>query len=158
MAAFFFNDIGFYLTHRALHAHPFIYKHIHKQHHEYSGSIGLAAEYANPVESLISNIIPSLGGVILFGCHHPICVAIWLALRLQQTYFAHSGYCFRGTIIDFIGLGHSVGAAFHDHHHATNQGNYGSFFTDWCGNSMDAWLASGGLEGYLAKKKKIKAV
>jgi sterol desaturase/sphingolipid hydroxylase (fatty acid hydroxylase superfamily) len=109
--AFFFNDTMFYYTHRILHTKALYF--LHKQHHKYAGTMGIAAEYANPIESIFSNIIPSIGGVVLFGCHHPLCVLIWIAMRLQQTYFAHSGYAFRNTWIDFIGLGHSESAIFH---------------------------------------------
>lgn len=73
--AHIFNDVGFYFTHRLLH-HPYIYASFHKQHHDYHGTISIAAEYANPVESLLSNVIPSLGGVLCFGCH-PLVVVVW---------------------------------------------------------------------------------
>merc|ERR1719150_539863 len=47
-----FNDVGFYWSHRLVH-HPALYGKIHKQHHTYSGSIGIAAEYAGVVESVV---------------------------------------------------------------------------------------------------------
>ena len=49
------------LLHRVLH-HPLLYKHIHKKHHEWSTPIGLVADYAHPVEHVISNIIPMYTG------------------------------------------------------------------------------------------------
>jgi len=116
--------------------------------------MGIAAEYANPIESLVSNIFPSVGGVIFFGCHHPICFLVWLTLRLQQTFFVHSGYCFKDTLIDFVGLGHSEGAIFHDHHHTSNRGNFGNFFWDYMCGTMDHFLAGGGYDGYLKKSEK----
>lgn len=39
--------------------------------------MGIAAEYANPIEQIFANMIPSLLGMILFPTH-PLCVAIWL--------------------------------------------------------------------------------
>ncbi len=42
---------GFYWTHRILH-HPVMYKRFHKQHHEYTGTIGFAAEHAHPFEQV----------------------------------------------------------------------------------------------------------
>jgi sterol desaturase/sphingolipid hydroxylase (fatty acid hydroxylase superfamily) len=46
-----FLEASFYWIHRALH-HPTLYKHIHKQHHEYKGTIGFATEYATPAEQV----------------------------------------------------------------------------------------------------------
>ena len=46
-----FLDTSFYWSHRLLH-HPRLYKHFHKQHHEYRGTIGFAAEYAHFVEQV----------------------------------------------------------------------------------------------------------
>ena len=44
------EDTGFYWLHRLLH-HKAIYKHIHKVHHQYKdATIGIASEYAHPVE------------------------------------------------------------------------------------------------------------
>ena len=42
-------DTIFYWTHRLLH-HRALYKHIHKQHHQFKNTIGIAAEYAHPVK------------------------------------------------------------------------------------------------------------
>lgn len=125
------------------------------QHHEYKGSIGLAAEYAHPLESFVSNIIPSIGGVVVFGCHHPLCIIVWIAVRLQQTYLAHSGMALQGTLLDVVGFAHTDSAAFHDCHHTSNRGNYGSILTDWLFGTIDAAYLSGGLaEGYISKHVK----
>ena len=73
---------------------------------------------------LLSNILPTIGGVVLFGCHHPYCVIIWITMRLEQTYMAHSDYAFKNTLLDYVGLAHTDSAIFHDHHHTTNRGNF----------------------------------
>lgn len=44
---FLVNDFVFYWSHRLLH-HPRLYK-IHKKHHQYYVTTGLAAEFAHPV-------------------------------------------------------------------------------------------------------------
>ncbi len=41
---FILNDILFYYGHRALHS-KLLYKAIHKQHHQYTGTRSFAAEY-----------------------------------------------------------------------------------------------------------------
>ena len=77
---------------------------------------------------------------------------LWLAWRLEQTYEAHSGYCFYGTWLHSIGLTNSEAAAYHDYHHTGNRGNFGASYLDWMHGTMDSWLAEGGIEGYIAKK------
>jgi len=54
------NDVGFYWTHRLLHSKA-LYKRFHKKHHTFRGSVGAAAEYAHPVEVILSNQIPTIG-------------------------------------------------------------------------------------------------
>lgn len=51
--------------------------------------------------------------------------AIWLFIRLKQTYEAHSGYAFKGTWYAATGLAHVDAACFHDYHHTINRGNFG---------------------------------
>merc|ERR1712224_449646 len=84
--AHLFNDWGFYFAHRAFH-HPWLYARFHKQHHTFQGTTGIAAEFASPVESILANQGPTMGGMLLFG-RHPVLVIVWLLLRLQQTYEA----------------------------------------------------------------------
>jgi sterol desaturase/sphingolipid hydroxylase (fatty acid hydroxylase superfamily) len=67
------NDFIFYWSHRALHT-PFLYKRIHKQHHEFKQSIGIAAEYSHPIEGMI-NLIATIGPVIISGTH---MISFWI--------------------------------------------------------------------------------
>jgi sterol desaturase/sphingolipid hydroxylase (fatty acid hydroxylase superfamily) len=71
-----FNGITFYASHRLFHS-KLLYSTIHKQHHEFNGTIGIAAEYANPIEQIFANMIPTLAGMIIYPTH-PLCVAVWL--------------------------------------------------------------------------------
>lgn len=152
-----FNDVLFYLTHRLAHCKS-LYIPVHKQHHEFTGTIGFAAEYANPLEVIISNQIPTIGGVLFFGCH-PICIWIWISLRLQQTYEAHSGYCFEGHWLETLLITHADSAAHHDHHHTVNMVSQSIhvpkyflflsalspprwFLCCWCGGSALCFLSS----------------
>lgn len=51
------EEFGFYYTHRLLH-HPYLYKHIHKIHHEWTAPIGIVGIYAHPIEHCVcSNVI-----------------------------------------------------------------------------------------------------
>ena len=54
-----FNDFFFYWSHRAFHITA-VYPYVHKKHHTYTGSIGIAAEFAHPAETLISNTFPTV--------------------------------------------------------------------------------------------------
>jgi len=150
--AFVFNDFFFYWAHRTVHSRA-LYKWIHKQHHEYKGTIGFAAEYASPLEQVFANQLPTIGGCLFSGAH--LCVfLVWLAARMEETYEAHSGYCFYGTWLHQIGLTNSEHTAYHDFHHTGNRGNFGG--CDWLDHlfgTQDAWLAIGGIEGYIAKKR-----
>lgn len=74
-------------------------------------------------------------------------------MRLRETYEAHSGYCFDGTLLDRMGLMHCNNAVHHDHHHSCNQGNYGALYLDYLFGTMDAYAKSGGYQGYLDKKR-----
>jgi len=77
------------------------------------GTVAIAAENAHPVEAVLSNALPSLGGCLLMGSH-PAVFMTWLAWRLEETYEAHSGYCFRGSWLHSIGLTNADHAAYHE--------------------------------------------
>lgn len=146
----FVNDWGFYWSHRLFHS-SWLYRNIHKKHHNYVGSIGFAAEHAHPIEQIFANTLPSIGGCMLAGVH-PWVFWCWLTTRLQQTYEAHSGYCFAGTWLHKIGLTRADSAAFHDFHHSNNTGNFGATYLDHFFGTMDSWREIGGAEGYIAQK------
>lgn len=147
--AFLLNDWGFYLTHRALH-HPALYRRFHKQHHRFTGTVSFAAEYAHPVEVLLSNHMPTLAGCVLMGAH-PLVLFVWLVARLEKTYETHSGYSFDGTVMQKLGLANGRGAIWHDFHHSHNQGNFGNMYIDWLCGTMGPWSENGGWEAYARK-------
>eukprot|EP00026_Physarum_polycephalum_P014823 Phypoly_transcript_15382.p1 GENE.Phypoly_transcript_15382~~Phypoly_transcript_15382.p1 ORF type:complete len:290 (-),score=29.55 Phypoly_transcript_15382:60-908(-) len=124
LISFILEDAYFYFVHRLLHYGP-LYKHIHKKHHDYAAPIGIAAEYAHPVESLFLGIGTLVGPMLL--TRHLFSLWAWLLVRLYQTVEAHSGYDFPWSptkLIPFWG-----GAIFHDFHHETFSGNFSSTFT-----------------------------
>ncbi len=81
----------FYLTHRLLHT-PFLYRNVHKTHHQFTYTVFFAAEHAHPVEWLLGNVIPFLAGPQLVGAHTAF-VWVWIFTRISITLTNHSGYC-----------------------------------------------------------------
>ena len=150
MAVFYVvNEIGFYWGHRALHWGP-LYRAIHKQHHAFVGTRSFAAEYSHVVEAVFTAYLPFLAGPLLMRAHFH-SVSVWFFARLVETYEAHSGYVFVGSIADRLGLSYAKQAAYHDHHHVANRGNFGNPLLDWLCGTMDHWIAIGRLEGYISR-------
>eukprot|EP00164_Ancoracysta_twista_P028575 GFYU01057064.1.p1 GENE.GFYU01057064.1~~GFYU01057064.1.p1 ORF type:complete len:194 (+),score=20.31 GFYU01057064.1:38-583(+) len=126
--AILINETGFYTVHRLMHEIPFLYRTIHKKHHEFIGSVSVAAEYSHPVEDILAAVIPTLGIFLVPSLPpmHPLFAFVWIAARSAETYEAHSGYCFHNSLLQRLGLLHSSHMAFHDFHHTINKGNYGT--------------------------------
>ncbi|XP_078480996.1 zinc finger protein isoform X2 [Ciona intestinalis] len=99
------DEFIFYYSHRLFH-HPFIYKHIHKMHHEWIAPISIAASYAHPIEHIVSNALPLLVGPILMGSHIAV-VWIWLVIAQFETCLHHCNYHFPVM----------SSPQFHDYHH-----------------------------------------
>ncbi|XP_011663545.1 fatty acid hydroxylase domain-containing protein 2 isoform X2 [Strongylocentrotus purpuratus] len=114
------EEIGFYYSHRLLH-HPFLYKNVHKMHHEWTAPIGLVTMYAHPVENLLANSLPAITGPLLVGSHL-LTFHIWLLLAQYVSMIHHSGY--------HLPLLPSPEA--HDYHHLKFNNNYGVLgILDW---------------------------
>ncbi|KAL7695032.1 Fatty acid hydroxylase [Lotmaria passim] len=151
------NEVGFYTAHGALHSNPTLYRVFHKKHHMYIGTIGIAAEYASPVEEILANAIPTVAyfAIMFFSFTRgaaaesafvttarawPLFMT-WMWARLWETYETHSGYCFADSWMGKMGLMHGHRARFHDFHHTHNVSNYGAgLFMDAILNTMDPYL------------------
>jgi len=133
------NEFIFYWLHRSLHSKA-LYKYIHKQHHEFSGSVGYAAEYSHPLENIFVNQLSVMAGVLLLPklyappndkCHLLVFL-IWIAVRLYETYEGHSGYSFLLGVITTI-------TKDADHQHDSNK-NDGSTCVSTIGKKIVFYL------------------
>lgn len=114
------EEITFYYSHRLLHT-PYLYRRVHKQHHEWTAPIGIGAVYAHPVEFAFGNIVTIASGPLLLGSCQ-VTTFIWIALATTVTIIHHSGYH----------LPLLPSPEFHDYHHLKFTGNYGLLGTlDW---------------------------
>jgi len=84
------EEVGFYYAHRLFH-HRVLYKHIHKQHHEWQSPISITGIYCHPIEHLIANMMPVMLGPTLLGSHLSTSW-LWTQIAQLSTLNAHSGY------------------------------------------------------------------
>jgi hypothetical protein len=90
---------------RVLH-NGYLYRFIHKRHHEWIAPIAVTAMYCHPIESIFSNMVPIFLGVFIMGSH--VATAwLWFSLAILFTLNAHSGYH-----LPFL-----PSPEFHDFHH-----------------------------------------
>lgn len=126
-AWFAINDLVFYWVHRMMHRSRWLYRHVHAVHHRFSAPVGLAAEYAHPLEAAAANVLPTLlGPLVLVPARnhaHPALLWLYLALRVWETVDAHCGYRFPWSPWTLL----RGPADRHDDHHRTRVGNYGMF-------------------------------
>ena len=123
------EDIVFHISHRFLHW-KVIYPYIHKLHHSYTTTVGIAAEYSHPIEYILGNVLASSMGVIILDRHVHITTSIvWGLIRIFETTDGHCGYEFSWSPFRLLPFGTS--ATYHDFHHSHNVGNYSSFFSIW---------------------------
>lgn len=78
-----------YYSHRLLHL-PRCFRSVHKQHHRYTAPMALAAQYAHPLEHLLSNVLPFEIPARLLGMHY-VTYCIFLTIATWDTVISHSG-------------------------------------------------------------------
>eukprot|EP00658_Telonema_sp_P-2_P008723 TRINITY_DN13298_c0_g1_i5.p3 TRINITY_DN13298_c0_g1~~TRINITY_DN13298_c0_g1_i5.p3 ORF type:complete len:170 (-),score=23.18 TRINITY_DN13298_c0_g1_i5:356-865(-) len=137
-------DAWFYWGHRLLH-HPKLYW-IHKKHHSFHATIGVAALFSHPIEGLLVNAGSTFVGPLLFPAHFAVW-NLYFILRLHETIDAHCGYDWPWSPWRWCPF--HGGCRRHDFHHSHNAGNYGGFWLwDWiCGTDTPYRLFCGKNQG-----------
>lgn len=107
------EEVLFFSAHYLLHRKWF-FARIHRVHHEYRKSIGIATHYVHFIEHLVGNLLPFLAGFVITGAH-PFTCFIWVTVGVINAIHTHSGY-------HFPWLSYSP---HHDFHHYAVEGNYG---------------------------------
>lgn len=135
------DDLLFYWSHRFLHWRS-IYPYIHKKHHEFKITIGIASEYAHPLEFVLGNTLPSSLGMLLLGNKvHAFTYALWICQKIYSTTEGHSGYQFPWSPTTL--LPYKVNSDHHNFHHLRFKGNYGGHFNFWdwiCGTNHPDYI------------------
>jgi sterol desaturase/sphingolipid hydroxylase (fatty acid hydroxylase superfamily) len=123
------EDMTFHFLHKLLHT-KLLYPHIHKIHHEYKSTIGIAAVYSHPIEYIVGVMLPAGAPALLLGSSlHLSTFLFWSLLRLSESIDGHSGYEFPWSPFRLLPFGTS--ARYHSFHHEKNIGNYSSMCSIW---------------------------
>jgi len=118
------NEVLFFYGHWAFHASPFLYRKVHKVHHEFTAPCALSALYCHPIELVLQDMLPLTVGLFVFNVHVGT-VLVWIPLGMLGTQAHHSGF-------HFVWAGADHQPEFHDLHHEKFSGNYGNIgILDW---------------------------
>lgn len=117
------EDVMQYFFHRLLHV-PWLYKRVHKLHHEYQVPFALSGSYAHPVEVVFLAICTFVPALLLRP--HMSTFLAWIWLRQMDAVLEHCGYDLPNPLhaLPFYG-----GVLFHDYHHTGFTTNFASRFT-----------------------------
>eukprot|EP00940_MAST-03C_sp_MAST-3C-sp2_P002038 g2038.t1 len=117
------EEIMFYGTHRLLHTN-WLYKNVHKVHHQFTQPTALAAVYAHPAEVLLGNVLPLWLSPCIIMRSHIVTWYVWIVVAILGTQYHHCGYR--------LSPPWDHNPDFHDKHHEAFNGNYGLLYvSDW---------------------------
>ncbi|KAJ8415442.1 hypothetical protein AAFF_G00424220 [Aldrovandia affinis] len=120
-------DTLFFFWHIVMHRVLWLYRQIHRAHHQNQETFALVAQDASWAELLSLQMI-ALSSAALVGCH-PLSEAFFHLLNMWLAVEDHCGYDFPWAlhrILPFFG-----GAPFHQLHHEVFRGNFAPYFKHW---------------------------
>lgn len=125
----FIHDTYFYWTHRILHQ-PFLFKKIHRIHHQARPVSPWTSFSFHPVESFINALIIPL--IVLVLPLHISVILFHLTLMTLTAVTNHIGYEIFPKKFKKSGLlNHWISGSHHGIHHTHYQYHFGLFFTWW---------------------------
>jgi sterol desaturase/sphingolipid hydroxylase (fatty acid hydroxylase superfamily) len=153
-------DFFHYITHRAEHTFPILYKTLHKTHHMHHHPTFITTYYHNLGDLLFTNSLPLFATLILFrtyfffpwinllgsffgraeGSLIPISRHLFFAIYLAKSYIELCGHSGKdipktGSFVQCVWLPRLFGIELytedHDRHHQYSNGNYGKRFALW---------------------------
>ena len=125
---FIIDDIFFYFVHKLIHVNKFLYKKIHRIHHEANMPIAIDYIYAHPLEWMVGYIGPFIG-ILLYGGISIYTFWLYLIIRNMHEIFIHSGINSSSFLYKIIPF--AADNKHHDLHHEKYNCNYASTFTFW---------------------------
>lgn len=125
---YFCEDFFFYFTHLLLHT-PWIYKRVHKRHHNSRQIICLATLDNHWVETVLSGFTTFSGSYILGRRQHFISMMVFASMRVWESHDVHSGYKLPFSVFNLSPF--MIDPPYHDFHHSHNIGNYSMTLKLW---------------------------
>jgi len=119
---------------------------MHRPHHEFVQSQAAASEYSDMAELSVFTVLSFLHTVQL----HPVVHLVTIVWKVSENLEVHSGYCFRGSWLNRLGLLHSARTEMHDFHHTHpgSRGPYGKpLLFDYIFHTADDWVTFLAKEG-----------
>ncbi len=130
-----FFDFGHYTTHRFIHSIPWMYRNIHKEHHQYILITPLTTFHQDPIDLLLTNILPLLfASWIIPTSSLFVCVMMWYKTLLEVG--GHLGKVTKANSFpQCIWLPRSLGIELkseeHNLHHRNPMRNFSKRFSIW---------------------------
>ena len=86
------EDFLFYWSHRILHT-PWMYKRVHKKHHEFDHPVAFMSHYAHWFEYIFASLLPSkISTVLLINDLHIITYFLYFLFSNARVIYYHCGY------------------------------------------------------------------